>query len=179
MRRFCSNNRSHCFHRLGLQCFACSALFPILWSTELQSATKHFNASFETSVNPSFSKTSVSPLEGASAMLLNELTREIQQRVPACIFCLCKNLRHQINSCILRKPFHQAKFGSLVVHIQEAHPVTQVTQPQCIRENCTQCFSFENNLFLARFTQNFSLIFWKLTRKEQFDSRSCIHKGTT
>ena len=55
------------------------AAFPIFTFMDAIKEAKHLAASAETSVNFRFSRSLLSPLEGASAMLLYELTLASQQ----------------------------------------------------------------------------------------------------
>ena len=58
-----------------------SAFFPNFISTDMQSDFKQMTASFVTSLKPSFLTKCKSPLEAPSAILLKELTRDIQHIV--------------------------------------------------------------------------------------------------
>ena len=62
-----------------------SAALPIFVTTDTNSDFKQFTAAFETSLNPSSLTDWKSPLEGPSAILLKELTLEIQQFVRTCV----------------------------------------------------------------------------------------------
>ena len=119
-----------------------SAALPIFVTTDMNSDLKQFTAASETSLNPSPLTVCESPLEGPSAMLLNELTLDIQQFVRTCVSISVKISAMQPTTRVIRFATYQAELGSFIVNIQEALPVGDVLRPKTVGQHRTKSLCF-------------------------------------